>query len=83
MDIEDILTENFRIVSDHDKLYEQWSRYRAEVLENRAASFKKSLVGLNASQIHDVAKKWADEQIEYLNHTVREMTDEGCKGNYN
>jgi hypothetical protein len=70
-------------VSDHDRLYEQWTRYRAEVVEKRAAIFKESLTGLSAIQIHEAARKWADEQIEYLNHTVREMTHEGCKGNYN
>lgn len=74
---------NVKKVSDHDRLYEQWTRYRVEVLEKRAESFKSSFSGLNADEIHGAAKKWADEQIEYLQHTVREMTDGGCKGNYN
>ena len=74
---------NVKKVSDHDRLYEQWTRYRVEVLGKRADAFKQSLVGLNADQIYVATKEWADEQIEYLNTTVREMTDAGCKGNYN
>jgi hypothetical protein len=74
---------NVKKVSDHDQLFRQWTSYRLEVMAKRSEAFKESLVGLNAEQIHKATKEWADDQIEYLKTTVREMTDEGCKGNYN
>lgn len=73
---------NVKYVSNHDKLFEEWTRYRVEVLEKRAEAFKKSLVGLKAKEIHAKAKQWADEQNAYLDTTVTEMTDEGMKGDY-
>ena len=45
----------------------------AEVLE-------KSSIGLNASQIHDVTKKWADEHIEYLNRSLWGMRMKAARG---
>ena len=74
---------NVKRVSDHDKLFQQWTEYRAGVLAKRAEGFKDSLRGLTADEIRKTADEWAKEQIEYLNTTVREMTDQGKKGNYN
>jgi hypothetical protein len=74
---------NVKRVSNHDKLYQQWSTYRAGVLAKRAEAFKESLVGLNAKEIQEKTSQWAEEQIEYLTVTARELTDQGAKGNYN
>ncbi|KAH8807844.1 hypothetical protein F5884DRAFT_821401 [Xylogone sp. PMI_703] len=74
---------NVKKVSDHSRLFEQWTSYRAGVLAKRADAFKDSLTGLSAEEIHKITKAWADEQIEYIKTTVRELTDEGHKGNYN
>lgn len=74
---------NVKKVSDHDKLFEQWSSYRAGVLAKRSEDFKNSLAGLSAAEIQKATKEWADKQIEYIQTTVRELTDEGHKGNYN
>jgi hypothetical protein len=46
----------------------------------RRRAFKKSLKGLMAKVIHAAAKKWVDEQIEYVNTTVTDMTDGGMGG---
>jgi len=74
---------NVKKVSDHDKLFYQWSSYRAGVLAKRTEVFQASLMGLNAKEIQMKTLEWAEEQIEYLKITARELTDEGEKGNYN
>jgi len=76
---------NVKKVSNHDQLFKQWTTYRAEVLAKRAQALADTVKEgeLSALEIRAAATKWAEEQINYINHTVNEMTESGMKGNYN
>ncbi|KAH7409590.1 hypothetical protein BKA64DRAFT_720838 [Cadophora sp. MPI-SDFR-AT-0126] len=74
---------NVKKVSNHDVLFRQWATYRAENLAKRAYVFRESLSGLDAEGIQRATANWAKEQIEYLEVTSKELTDQGAKGNYN
>lgn len=62
-------------ISNLDVLFKQWATYRADVLSQRAAILKKEIdvEGRTADEIKDIVGAWAEEQIEYLRTTVKEM----------
>jgi hypothetical protein len=62
-------------ISNLDVLFKQWATYRADVLSQRAAIIKKELdvEGRTADEIKDIVGVWAEEQIEYLRTTMKEM----------
>lgn len=76
---------NVKAVSDLGQLFTQWTLYRTSVLEERCRRFADDLRGarLNGDEVEAVVGKWAREQIQYIERTAKELTDEGEKGNYN
>lgn len=63
-------------ISDVDELFRQWADYRLDVISKRAQAMKEELAltkGRPARETHELAKKWVEEQIEYLQATVKEM----------
>ncbi|KAF2095791.1 hypothetical protein NA57DRAFT_78571 [Rhizodiscina lignyota] len=76
---------NVKAVSDHGKLYTQWAVYRAEVMAKRAALFAEKLKESKktADEVEKELGEWVKEQIKYLEHSARELTTDGEKGNYN
>ncbi|KIX09696.1 uncharacterized protein Z518_00777 [Rhinocladiella mackenziei CBS 650.93] len=64
-----------RPISDLDELYRQWTSYRLDVVSQRAALKKKELDrrGRSADEIRQMVNDWVQEQVEYLQNTVKEM----------
>lgn len=76
---------NVKAVSDHSKLFTQWSLYRANVLEQRCQKLQEKLKGssLSADEVEGLLQDWTREQILYLEWTAKELTMDGHRGNYN
>ncbi|KAK4498405.1 hypothetical protein PRZ48_011063 [Zasmidium cellare] len=76
---------NVKAVSDLGQLFTQWTLYRTAVLEERCRRFADDLrdARLTGDEVETVVGNWARQQIEYIQHTAKELTDEGEKGNYN
>jgi hypothetical protein len=76
---------NVKRVSDHARLFSQWTTYRTEVISKRATAFAESLKNnvMTAEEIKAATEAWTKRQVEYLLFTANEMTERGHKGNYN
>lgn len=61
-----------RPVSKLGELYEQWFRYRAEVLRRRCEKDKLPIGAANAAEISEL-KRWCEAQISWLTRTMDEM----------
>ena len=77
--------ESVKAVSDLGRLYKDWSIYRAEAMAKRAQAFAdkiKSAGNLRGSEVEKMMSEWAQEQIELLAKSAKELTADGDKGNY-
>ncbi|KAF2174064.1 hypothetical protein M409DRAFT_48949 [Zasmidium cellare ATCC 36951] len=76
---------NVKAVSEPGQLFTQWTLYRTAVLEERCRRFAEDLreARLTGDEVEVMVGKWAREQIQYIERTAKELTDEGEKGNYN
>lgn len=76
---------NVKAVSDLGQLFTQWTLYRTAVLEERCRRFAGDLrdTKLSGDEVEAVVGKWAREQIQYIQRTAKELTEDGEKGNYN
>ncbi len=64
-------------ISDVDELFRQWADYRLDVMAKRAEAMRRALAEGGgkrpAAETHRLAKIWVEEQVAYLQATVKEM----------
>src|SRR5579859_2680291 len=69
---DDSVLTTVRPVSKLEELYEQWFRYRSEVLKKRCED---RVVRANEGAEVLEMKRWCEEQILWLKHTMEEMVE--------
>lgn len=73
---------NVKRSSELNKLFQQWSAYRLDVIAERALIMKKEIAESNnsAEDISTLMTQWYETQVEYLKTTVEEMRGSGREG---